>query len=58
MLPECVDVATNNAKQSGGSFRVLDSMEEAFKKAHVVYPKSWAPMNIMKERKIATKTNL
>ncbi len=38
------------AAGSGGSFRVSDSMEEAFAGADVVYPKSWAPMAVMRER--------
>lgn len=38
------------AAGSGGSFRVSDSMEEAFAGADVVYPKSWAPAAVMRQR--------
>ncbi|MFQ3619617.1 MAG: hypothetical protein SNJ78_01610 [Spirochaetales bacterium] len=38
------------AKQSEGNFRVVDNMEEAFKDADAVYPKSWAPYHVMVRR--------
>ena len=38
------------ASESGGSFRVVHSMEEAFAGADIIYPKSWAPMTVMRER--------
>lgn len=50
LIPDVVDVAKKNAAQSGGSFQVVTSMEEAFKDADVVYPKSWAPYKVMEER--------
>ncbi|MDU4094559.1 MAG: knotted carbamoyltransferase YgeW [Pantoea sp.] len=50
LLPEVLDVAANNARASGGSFRQVSSMEAAFKDADIVYPKSWAPWQIMQQR--------
>ena len=50
MIPEIVDIARNNAKQSGGSFNVSHSMADAMKDADIVYPKSWAPYHIMQQR--------
>ena len=50
LIPDVVEVAKNNAKASGGSFRQVTSMEEAFKDADIVYPKSWAPYKVMEER--------
>jgi knotted carbamoyltransferase YgeW len=50
LLPECLEVAKENAAETGGSFHVSHSMEEAFKNADVVYPKSWAPFGVMEER--------
>ncbi len=50
LIPQIVDMAAENARQSGGSFRVSHSMEAAVKDAHIVYPKSWAPFNIMEAR--------
>ncbi len=41
LMPHTIDRAVANAKESGGSFRTVDSMDEAFEGAHVVYPKSW-----------------
>ncbi|MBW2735869.1 MAG: knotted carbamoyltransferase YgeW [Deltaproteobacteria bacterium] len=36
--------------ESGGSFSVAHSMEEAFEGADIIYPKSWAPARVMRER--------
>lgn len=50
LMPEIVGLARNNAQSYGGSFRVSNSMEEAFADADIVYPKSWAPMAVMQNR--------
>lgn len=50
VMPEVEKVAMENAKKSGGSFTKTNSMEEAFKDADIVYPKSWAPFAAMEER--------
>ena len=50
LLPNVVERAGKQAKQHGGKFEVLDSMEEAFNDADVVYPKSWAPFHVMERR--------
>ncbi|MCK5823152.1 MAG: knotted carbamoyltransferase YgeW [Bacteroidales bacterium] len=50
VIPEIMDIASNNVKQSGGSFKKAKSMDEAFKNADIVYPKSWAPFTVMQER--------
>jgi knotted carbamoyltransferase YgeW len=50
LIPEIVDLAKENAKKSGGSFKVSHDMKEAMKDADIVYPKSWAPFHIMQER--------
>ena len=47
---ECLNAARQHAPQSGGSFTVHGSMEEAFKDADIVYPKNWGSMELMKER--------
>ena len=44
------EIAKKNAEASGGSFTKVNSMEEAFKDADIVYPKSWAPFAAMEER--------
>ena len=50
LLPEIIDQAKQQAKQSGGSFLIDFSIESAFQNADVVYPKSWAPYVVMEER--------
>ncbi|MEJ5357380.1 MAG: knotted carbamoyltransferase YgeW [Desulfobacterales bacterium] len=50
LIPEVVDRAGAFARESGGSFRVVSSMEEAFAEADAVYPKSWAPYHVMERR--------
>jgi knotted carbamoyltransferase YgeW len=50
LIPEVVELARKNSAQSGGSFEVVSSMEEAFRGADVVYPKSWAPFSVMQRR--------
>jgi len=50
VMPEVLDIAAQNAEKSGGSFRVSGSMEDAFKDADIVYPKSWAPFAAMEKR--------
>ena len=50
VMPEIEEVAKENAKKSGGSFKKVNSMDEAFKDADIVYPKSWASFAIMEER--------
>ena len=50
LIPEVVDVARKNAKETGGSLTVGNSMEDAFRGADIVYPKSWAPYQVMQQR--------
>ncbi|WP_321992401.1 knotted carbamoyltransferase YgeW [Marispirochaeta aestuarii] len=50
VMPEVEAVAGKNAERSGGSFKRVNSMEEAFAGADIVYPKSWAPFAAMEKR--------
>jgi knotted carbamoyltransferase YgeW len=50
LLPETIDLAKRYASQSGGRFEVVNDMSAAFEDADVVYPKSWAPFQIMERR--------
>jgi knotted carbamoyltransferase YgeW len=50
LIPEVIELSGKQAKDSNGSFRVVNSMNEAFKDADIVYPKSWAPFNVMQRR--------
>ena len=50
VMSDVEEVAKKNAEKSGGSFIKTNSMEEAFKDADIVYPKSWAPYIAMEKR--------
>ncbi|MDP3178101.1 MAG: knotted carbamoyltransferase YgeW [Spirochaetaceae bacterium] len=50
LIPEVVELSERQAKESGGSFTRVSSMDEAFKGADIVYPKSWAPYDVMQKR--------
>jgi knotted carbamoyltransferase YgeW len=47
---DAIEPARSYATQSGGSFTITDSMSAAFDQADIVYPKSWAPAAVMRER--------
>ena len=49
LTDETMSAAAANAS-GGGSFRVVDDMDEAFADADVVYPKSWGAYDLMLER--------
>ncbi len=44
LMPEIMDQAREQAKKYGGAFDVVEDMDEAFKDADIVYPKSWGPL--------------
>ena len=50
VMPEVEEVARKNAAASGGSYKKVATMEEAFQDADIVYPKSWAPFAAMEQR--------
>lgn len=50
VMSDIEKVAAKNAAESGGTFTKTNSMEEAFKDADIVYPKSWAPFVAMEKR--------
>ncbi len=50
VMEDVEKIAAENAKKSGGSYKRVNSMEEAFKDADIVYPKSWASYAVMEER--------
>ena len=50
VMPEVEEIAKKNAEKSGGSFTRQTALEEAFKDADIVYPKSWAPFAAMEKR--------
>ena len=50
LIPEVEEVADRQAKENGGSFEIVNTMDEAFKDADIIYPKSWAPFHVMGKR--------
>jgi knotted carbamoyltransferase YgeW len=57
LISDVVDLAGKNAAASGGKFRVVNSMDDAFRDADIVYPKSWAPFSVMQRRTQLLKTS-
>jgi ornithine carbamoyltransferase len=47
LMPETVRAAFENARRGGGKFTMVDSMDEAFRDADVVIPKSWGCLDTM-----------
>ncbi|MCE1196166.1 knotted carbamoyltransferase YgeW [bacterium] len=50
LIPEVVELSRQQAEASGGLLTVGHSMDSAFAGADIVYPKSWAPFDVMKQR--------
>ena len=44
LMPEIMDLAREQARKYKTGFEVVDSMEEGFKDADIVYAKSWGPL--------------
>ncbi len=47
LMPETMEAARRNARKSGAKFEVVHDMEEAFRNADVVIPKSWGCLDTM-----------
>ena len=57
LIPDVIEQAKKQSVKSGGSFEVVNNMEDAFKDADIVYPKSWAPFNVMQRRTVLLNNN-
>ena len=44
LMPDIMEQARENARKYNVGFDVTDNMDEAFRDADIVYPKSWGPM--------------
>jgi N-acetylornithine carbamoyltransferase len=44
LMPEIMDMAREQARKFKTGFEVVEDMDEAFKDADIVYPKSWGPL--------------
>ena len=49
LMPESMEKAKRAAEEGGGSVTVVESMDEAFTDADVVYPKSWGRLDAFAE---------
>jgi N-acetylornithine carbamoyltransferase len=44
LMPDILAQASDNARQSGGSFEIINDFDEGFVNADIVYPKSWGAL--------------
>jgi len=49
LMANTMQIARDNAKQSGVKFNVVANLEEAFRDADIVYPKSWGIESLFKQ---------
>ncbi len=57
LIPEVIEQAKKQSTQTGGKFEIVNNMEDAFRNADIVYPKSWAPFNVMQRRTVLLNSN-
>ena len=50
LIPEVIELAKKQSASNGGNFEISGCMEDAFTNADIVYPKSWAPYQVMQKR--------
>lgn len=50
LLPEVISLAEKQTQTSNGEFAITHNMDEAFRSADVVCPKSWASISVMQKR--------
>jgi len=50
LMPEIMEMARQNAVESGAKFEVTDNMEAAFEGADIVIPKSWGPLTFTQNK--------
>ena len=49
LMPEQMKIAKKNAEAAGTKFETTNSMEDAFRNADIVYPKSWGILELFDE---------
>ncbi len=54
LMKRPMEHARANAKEAGVKFEVVDSMDEAFADADIVYPKSWGAYDLMLQKRDTT----
>ncbi|MBE6900253.1 MAG: knotted carbamoyltransferase YgeW [Ruminococcaceae bacterium] len=58
LMPGAIEKAEQNSKDSGGSFKKVSTMEEAFADAEIVVPVNWAPFSFLEKRTELSAANL
>jgi ornithine carbamoyltransferase len=53
LIDRTLESAKKNAAEAGVKFETVDSMDEAFEGADIVYPKSWGAYDLMLQRRDA-----
>ncbi len=56
-MSNIVEDARENARLSGGTFEIVNNMDEAFQDADVVYPKSWGVESLFGDPERALAVN-
>jgi ornithine carbamoyltransferase len=56
LMPESMEKAQRACEEGGGSLSLTDSMEDAFRDADVVYPKSWGRLGAFSDQEAAKAT--
>jgi ornithine carbamoyltransferase len=46
LMPDQIELARRNAAASGGRLEIVSSMDDAFREADIVYPKSWGCLDL------------
>jgi ornithine carbamoyltransferase len=58
LMPESMEKARKAAEEGGGSITVVETMDEAFEQADVVYPKSWGRLDAFGEGSTALQESI
>jgi N-acetylornithine carbamoyltransferase len=58
LMEEPLRLAEENARRHGTRFEIVDSMEDAFKDADIVYPKSWGCLELFKQPEESLKLSV
>ena len=46
LMKDTMEIAEKNAAESGSTITIVDNMDDAFKDADIVYPKSWGALDL------------
>lgn len=55
LMPDIVEQAKANAEAAGSEFQIVHDMEDAFKDADIVIPKSWGPLVYTQDKEEGVK---